>query len=182
MNFEIRPPLPAEARDWEQLRITSWQEAYAGDFAPEVFEKQENQLEARAEGFAQWLESTGGTGEDVQAQLGQRRRALVAVHPVVESAEGGQGYSADVGGLLGLAFATRMPYEMQKLEMLYLLPKAFGTGVAHALLNRVLDPGPAELEVLSTNARAIRFYEKEGFVQVRTDKFAGRKTYIMARH
>lgn len=180
MNFEVRPPLPAEARAWEQLRITSWREAYAGDFTPEVFETQENQLEARADGFAQWLESTGGTGEDVQTQLGQHRRALVAVRSA-ETLEGQEGSPSDVGSLLGLAFATRMPYEVQKLEMLYLHPQAFGTGVAHALLNRVLDPGPAELEVLATNARAIRFYEKEGFVQVRTDKFAGRKTYIMAR-
>lgn len=180
MNFEIRPPLPAEARAWEQLRITSWQEAYAGDFTPEVFEQQRSQLEARADGFAQWLESTGGTGEDVQTQLGQRRRALVAVR-LTEAVEGEPARPVDVENLLGLAFATRMPHEVQKLEMLYLLPQAFGTGVAHTLLNRVLDPGPAELEVLATNARAIRFYEKEGFAQVRTDKFAGRKTYIMAR-
>lgn len=180
MNFEIRPPLPAEARAWEELRITSWREAYISDFAPEVFEAQESQLGDRAIGFAQWLESTGGTGEDVQTQLGQHRRALVAV-PLAEAPEGQGVNPAGSVSLLGLAFATRMPYEVQKLEMLYLHPEAFGTGVAHALLNRVLDPGPAELEVLTTNARAIRFYEKEGFVQVRTDRFAGRKTYIMAR-
>ena len=64
---------------------------------------------------------------------------------------------------------------------LYLLPEAFGTGVAQALLGEVLNPGPAELEVLSTNARAIRFYEKEGFTIARSDEFAGRKTYIMTR-
>lgn len=180
VKFEVRPPLPAEARAWEQLRITSWREAYAGDFTPEVFKAQESQLEARAEGFAQWLESTAGTGEDVQPQLGQRRRALVAVRSA-ETVAAPQTSPADLGGLLGLAFATRIPYEVQKLEMLYLHPQAFGTGIAHALLSRVLDPGPAELEVLTTNARAIRFYEKEGFVQVRTDRFAGRKTYIMAR-
>ena len=85
------------------------------------------------------------------------------------------------GKLLGLAFASQMPYEVQKLEMLYLLPEAFGTGVAQALLGEVLNPGPAELEVLSTNARAIRFYEKEGFIIGRSDEFAGRKTYIMTR-
>lgn len=85
------------------------------------------------------------------------------------------------GKLLGLAFASQMPYEVQKLEMLYLLPEAFGTGVAQALLGEVLNPGPAELEVLSTNARAIRFYEKEGFTIARSDEFAGRKTYIMTR-
>ena len=38
-----------------------------------------------------------------------------------------------------------------------------------------------KLEVLTTNARAIRFYEKEGFAIASTDEFAGRKTYIMKR-
>ena len=161
MNFEIRPPVPAEARAWEELRMTSWRHVYAGTFTPEMFAKQEEQLDTRATGFAEWLDSTGGTGEDIQQQLGQHRRAL--------------------GKLLGLAFASQMPYEVQKLEMLYLLPEAFGTGVAQALLGEVLNPGPAELEVLSTNARAIRFYEKEGFIIARSDEFAGRKTYIMTR-
>lgn len=169
MNFEIRPPVPAEARAWEELRMTSWRHAYAGTFTPEMFAKQEEQLDARANGFAEWLDSTGGTGEDIQQQLGQHRRALVAVEKDA------------AGKLLGLAFASQMPYEVQKLEMLYLLPEAFGTGVAQALLGEVLDPGPAELEVLSTNARAIRFYEKEGFTIARSDEFAGRKTYIMTR-
>ena len=105
----------------------------------------------------------------IQQQLGQHRRALVAVEKDA------------AGKLLGLAFASQMPYEVQKLEMLYLLPEAFGTGVAQALLGEVLNPGPAELEVLSTNARAIRFYEKEGFTIARSDEFAGRKTYIMTR-
>ncbi|MDY6051939.1 MAG: GNAT family N-acetyltransferase [Rothia sp. (in: high G+C Gram-positive bacteria)] len=172
MNFEIRPPTPAEARAWEELRMASWRHAYAGTFTPQMFAAQEQQLEARATGFADWLESTGGTGEDVQQQLGQRRRALVAVEAGEKDAP---------GKLLGLAFASQMPYEVQKLEMLYLLPEAFGTGAAQALMGQVLDLGPAELEVLSTNARAIRFYEKEGFAITRKDEFAGRKTYIMTR-
>ena len=167
MNFEIRPPVPAEARAWEELRMTSWRHVYAGTFTPEMFAKQEEQLDTRATGFAEWLDSTGGTGEDIQQQLGQHRRALVAVEKDA------------AGKLLGLA--SQMPYEVQKLEMLYLLPEAFGTGVAQALLGEVLNPGPAELEVLSTNARAIRFYEKEGFTIARSDEFAGRKTYIMTR-
>lgn len=177
MNFEIRAPRQDEALAWEKLRLASWHTAYATDFSAETFAQQEAQLPARARGFASWLASTGGSGQDVQPQLGQRRRALVAVR-----ADGGS--SADmpeVGALLGLAYATCMPYETQKLEMLYLLPEAFGTGVAQALMGRILEPGPAELEALITNARAIRFYEKEGFVITDRDEFAGRKTYIMKR-
>lgn len=200
MNYEIRPPLPEEALEWEKLRMVSWREAYAGTFTPEMFAKQDAQLQARATGFAEWIDGTGGTGEDVQPRLGQRRRALVAARPALalpalaESpaaleedsallAAGGTALAAppETSPLLGLAFASQMPYDVQKLEMLYLHPEAFGTGVAQALLGRILDAGPAELEVLTTNARAIRFYEKEGFTIASTDEFAGRKTYIMTR-
>ncbi|WP_237201150.1 GNAT family N-acetyltransferase [Rothia nasimurium] len=200
MDYEIRPPLPAEALEWEKLRMVSWREAYAGTFTPEMFEKQDAQLQARATGFAEWVEGTGGTGEDVQPRLGQRRRALVAARPALTlptppelpASLGADSHLLTPGGtalaaspetspLLGLAFASQMPYDVQKLEMLYLHPEAFGTGIAQALLRSALDQGPAELEVLTTNARAIRFYEKEGFTIARTDEFAGRKSYIMTR-
>ncbi|WP_237224448.1 GNAT family N-acetyltransferase [Rothia nasisuis] len=192
MNFEVRPPRPNEALAWERLRIVSWRKAYTGTFTSQMFAKQEEQLEARATGFAEWLESTGGSGQDAQAQLGQRRRALVAVRlpeyeslPSLETPRPTAGSTPcldpEIGCLLGLAFASQMPYDVQKLEMLYLLPEAFGTGVAQALMADVLDPGPAELEVLTTNVRAIRFYTKEGFTIAHTDEFAGRKTYIMRR-
>lgn len=177
MDFEVRAPREDEALAWEKLRIVSWRKAYAHDFTADTFAQQEAQVPVRAAAFAEWLASTANTGQDVQNQLGQRRKALVAVR-----SDGGNSLDMpEVGPLLGLAFATCMPYETQKLEMLYLLPEAFGTGVAHALMGNILADGPAELEVLTTNARAIRFYEKEGFAIASTDEFAGRKTYIMKR-
>lgn len=181
MDYEIRPPRPDEALGWEKLRVVSWRKAYTGTFTAEMFAKQEAQIEDRAAQFAQWLESTGGTGEDIQPQLGQRRRALVAVKAPCPLEGNLPPASPQDGSLLGLAFSSQMPYEVQKLEMLYLLPSAFGTGVAQSLMQAVLDQGPAELEVLTDNARAIRFYEKEGFRIGQTDEFAGRKTYIMTR-
>lgn len=177
MKYEVRPPLVGEATAWERLRLTSWRVAYATDFSDDVFAQQEEQLERRAAGFADWLAGTGGSGEDVQPQLGQKRRALVAVR--TDAAP--DATDPLLGSLLGLAFVSQMPHDLQKLEMLYLVPEAFGTGIAQDLMNQALDPGPAELEVLTTNARAIRFYEKEGFTVSHKDEFAGRKTYIMRR-
>ncbi|MDO4897822.1 MAG: GNAT family N-acetyltransferase [Rothia sp. (in: high G+C Gram-positive bacteria)] len=177
MDFEVRAPRASEALAWEKLRLVSWRKAYAADFAASIFAKQEAQAPARAAGFAEWLAATGDTGQDVQEQLGQTRKALVAVRK-----DGGTSVDMpEVGSLLGLAYTTCMPYETQRLEMLYLLPEAFGTGVAHALLTGALEPGKAKLEVLTTNTRAIRFYEKEGFEIAGTDEFAGYKTYIMRR-
>ncbi len=187
MDYEIRPPRPEEAPAWEKLRLVSWREAYSETFNPHMFKVQEEQLSARAQGFADWLASTGGIAQDVQAQLGQKRRALVAARTDGESsmltgqrADGRQA-SSDISPLLGIAFASQMPTEPQRLEMLYLLPQAFGTGIAQALMNQILEPGPAEVEVLTANARAIRFYEKEGFSISRAEEFAGRKSYIMTR-
>lgn len=177
MDFEVRAPREDEALAWEKLRIVSWRKAYAHDFTADTFAQQEAQVPVRASAFAEWLASTANTGQDVQNQLGQHRKALVAVRTDGGVSQG----MPEVGSLLGLAYATCMPYETQKLEMLYLLPEAFGTGVAHVLMGNILADGPAELEVLTTNDRAIRFYEKEGFAIASTDEFAGRKTYIMKR-
>lgn len=177
MDFEVRAPREDEALSWEKLRIVSWRKAYAHDFTADTFAQQEAEVPVRAAVFAEWIASTANTGQDVQDQLGQRRKALVAART-----DGGTSLDMpEVGSLLGLAFATCMPYETQKLEILYLLPEAFGTGVAQTLMEAVLADGPAELEVLTTNARAIRFYDKEGFAIASTDEFAGRKTYIMKR-
>lgn len=177
MEYKVRPPRVGEAVAWESLRLASWRVAYATDFSDDVFALQEAHLERRAAGFAEWLAGTNGTGEDVQPQLGQKRRALVAVRTDADPGE----TDPLLGALLGLAFVSQMPHDVQKLEMLYLVPEAFGTGVAQDLMHHALEPGPAELEVLTTNARAIRFYEKEGFAVSHKDEFAGRKTYIMKR-
>lgn len=51
----------------------------------------------------------------------------------------------------------------RELYVLYLLQEFHGTGIGQALLDAVLEPGPAQLWVGAENARAIAFYRRNGF-------------------
>ena len=57
------------------------------------------------------------------------------------------------------------------LDQLVVAPEAWGLGVAEALLAqaRRLSPSGLDLHVNQDNARAIRFYEKHGFVVTGAD-------------
>jgi GNAT superfamily N-acetyltransferase len=77
----------------------------------------------------------------------------------------------DGGGIVGFAAVGPSPDDpaLGQLFALYLVPAAFGTGVGHdlhaAALDRLRAAGftDAVLWVLRTNARALRFYHREGW-------------------
>ena len=62
----------------------------------------------------------------------------------------------------GLGYAAARPGHV---EALYVMPEAWGTGVADALYRRVADVAgvPATLWVLEANARGRRFWERRGW-------------------
>jgi putative acetyltransferase len=66
------------------------------------------------------------------------------------------------GGLIG--FVTVDP-KTRYLDQIVVAPEAWGSDVARALIAeaRRLSPGGLDLKVNADNARAIRFYEKQGF-------------------
>ena len=71
------------------------------------------------------------------------------------------------GEIVGLAVARRIDATMVELKDLYVAPRAWGTGVARALMDEALaslgDFDVANLWVVEANARARRFYEREGW-------------------
>jgi len=72
------------------------------------------------------------------------------------------------GQVVGFFHCTR-DTQQAKLEAIYLLHEARGTGVADQLMQRGLEFAgnlPISLEVLDYNERAIRFYKKYGFETV----------------
>lgn len=73
---------------------------------------------------------------------------------------------AELSGML-VGFVTVDP-KSGYLDQIVVAPEYWGTGVAGALLGEAkrLSPGGLELLVNKENARAIRFYEKHGFVYV----------------
>ena len=83
------------------------------------------------------------------------------------------------GGLTG--FVTVDP-KTRYLDQIVVAPEAWGSGLGEGLLAeaRRLSPDGLDLQVNQDNARAIRFYLKQGFVITGEDKNAsGRLTYWM---
>ena len=72
------------------------------------------------------------------------------------------------GGLTG--FVTVDP-KTHYLDQIVVAPEHWGSGLALALLDEAkrLSPAGLELQVNKDNARAIRFYEKHGFVYAGED-------------
>jgi putative acetyltransferase len=72
------------------------------------------------------------------------------------------------GQLVG--FVTVDPATLY-LDQIVVAPEAWGSRIAHALLGEAkrLSPSGLDLKVNADNARAIRFYEKQGFSVTGTD-------------
>lgn len=78
----------------------------------------------------------------------------------------------NAGGILGVVECEHAPSQgrLPWLHMLYVLPSAWGTGVATGLLDAALDAAHRAgnrtvwLQVVDRQTRARRFYEREGFV------------------
>ncbi|MEA2988108.1 MAG: putative acetyltransferase [Alphaproteobacteria bacterium] len=73
---------------------------------------------------------------------------------------------AEAGGQL-VGFVTVDP-KTRYLDQIVVAPEAWGSEVAAALIAeaRRLSPGGLDLAVNADNARAIRFYEKQGFAVI----------------
>ena len=68
------------------------------------------------------------------------------------------------------------------LDQIVVAPEAWGSGIAEALVSeaRRVSPNGLDLQVNQDNARAIRFYQKQGFVITGEDKnSSGRLTFWM---
>jgi putative acetyltransferase len=85
-----------------------------------------------------------------------------------------------VGALLG--FVTIDPNKSY-LDQIVVAPEAWGSGIAEALLGEAkrICPKKIELHVNTDNARAIRFYERQGFVVTGegTNPLSGRAVFAM---
>lgn len=131
----IRPAVPDDADAIGRIHVSVWQHAYAGLLPQRALD--ELDPVARADWWRSGLESGVAT-----AWVAERGGAVI--------------------GFAGAGPATDGPAPIQ-LYTLYLLPEHHGTGVAAPLTAAAIGDGPAMLNVLAGNDRAIRFYEKLGF-------------------
>lgn len=140
MNFEIRSPLVSDANALGELHVQIWRDTYRGMMSDSALDSLDPQ------GFIRmWTQIAASA-------LSADRETLIAVVD---------------GSPIG--FASRGPAREEdpprdvQLWSINVERVHHGTGVADALLDKVLGDRPAYLWVADGNARAIRFYQRHGF-------------------
>lgn len=136
--------VPARVEDAEaltDLHLDVWDEAYAALVPAAILTERRAR---RAERVASWSGIiAAGSSANLLAWDGDR---------LVGFSSTGGGRDPDPG---------LPPLEVMAL---YVRASSYGTGVGFALLSEAIGPADAYLWVLDGNARAISFYERQGFV------------------
>ncbi len=141
----LRWATPGDAAAGSALHRACWRESYASIVDPGL-------LEAQLRDALSWEQRWARPGPD---------------RPPRMVAEVGPG--PDAGELVGFAVAGPGRHEGDsevELYGLYVLQAWHGTGLGHALLDAVVQPGPCCAWVLEDNARARSFYGKRGFTEL----------------
>jgi GNAT superfamily N-acetyltransferase len=136
----IRRATPDDAEALGHLHVDVWDDAYTGLMAQSILDDRRANVEQRVE---RWREI-----------LTEHARTLVGEGPdgLLGFASAGPGRDNDLAPELEL-----------ELYALYVRASWWGTGLGYALLEEAIGDRAAYLWVLAGNARAIAFYERQGF-------------------
>lgn len=143
--YLVREPRPEDVEGFATLHVRVWVETYRGLMADEVVDA------LSVDDFRpRWYAVTKAYAQGTVPADGRAIRvALHGDEPV--------GFS-----MVGPGMDTDAPAPRQ-VWSLNVAPEHHGTGIAQRLLDETLGAGPAYLWVAKGNARAIRFYERNGF-------------------
>jgi GNAT superfamily N-acetyltransferase len=180
--IEIRPGSAADAAAIAQVRRESWYAAYSAIIAPSIIDRATATGGSAANPPSYRRTLVAVTGEQPAvvgyASFGPER-IVASAKPALSAPPGGRPEAAGPAtdgprtpaapvGVGPLTVAGRSG-EVGELYALYLLPAWWSAGVGRALMVSVLDALRGDryrrvvLWVLADNARARRFYEREGF-------------------
>lgn len=141
-DWRVTAPLSGDAEHLASVHVQAWRETY-GALLPERFYDDT----ARERRHRMW--------SDLLSSQDAGDRVRVARHD---------------GRVVGFALRGNAvehqgcrPVRDEQLYALYVLSQWYGHGVGQALLDHCLGGRPAQLWVAKDNARARRFYEKNGF-------------------
>lgn len=140
MTVRLSPPRVEDAEALADLHLDVWEEAYAGLMPASVFTARRERRDARVESWRGII--AAGSSDNLLAWSGER---------LVGFSSTGSGRDPDPG---------LPPLELMGL---YVRSSVYGQGVGFALLTAAIGDADAYLWVLDGNARAIRFYERQGF-------------------
>ncbi|GAA5165110.1 GNAT family N-acetyltransferase [Ornithinimicrobium tianjinense] len=143
--YTVRTPQMEDVEGFAQLHVRVWQETYRGMMDDEALDAM------TVESFRpMWYSVAKAYAQEAVPDDGRAiKLALLGEEPA--------GFA-----MAGPAREAEAPSERQ-LWSLNVAPEHQGSGIAQRLLEEVLGEGPAYLWVARGNARAIRFYERNGF-------------------
>lgn len=140
--MQILPAAVEDAEALTDLHLDAWDEAYAGLMPADVLA---HRREARQERVERWRQILGAAeSTELLAWEGDSLIGFVSVGPGRDDPE------------------DALP--AIEVLALYVRSRVYGTGVGYALLGAGIGSASAFLWVLEGNRRAIRFYERQGFV------------------
>ena len=148
-DFEVVVPRLADAEELASVHVQAWREAYVG-LLPERFYDDA----ARERRRVMWSGLLAGADVGERIRVARREGRIVGFVA--------RGPAADHQG--------HRPQRDEQLYALYVLSSCYGHGVGQALLDEALSDRPAQLWVAKDNARARRFYEKNGFAADGTEQ------------
>lgn len=145
-GVQIRAAQPDDAEALAHLHLDVWEDAYTGLMPPSVFADRRADVAARVTTWEEIL-SASGAAEDA------------ATTWVAEDSDGLVGFVS-----VGPPRDNEMEHD-EEVWALYVRASSWGTGLGHALLHTAVADRPAYLWVLASNARAVRFYQRQGFAR-----------------
>jgi len=137
-GVSIRRAEPEDAAALARLHIDVWDDAYTGLMPQGILDDRRAKVDDRVE---RWV---GILAESEPPWVAEGADGLIGF------AKSGPARDNDMDDLL-------------ELWSLYVRGSAYGTGVGYALFEQVVGDRACYLWVLANNARAIGFYERQGF-------------------
>lgn len=153
-QYDVSPVTLDDAEEYVRCHVDCLAETYAEIMPPAFVEEHRRDLATEVIRTREAWRATAG-------QAGPRTRAWIAqdaggeVVGVVRSGPGAQDWERRLD-----APPTSVPFQ---LHHLYTRARTHGTGLGRRLLATAVDDRPTYLWILHGNARADRFYRRQGF-------------------
>ena len=153
-EYDLRPVTLDDADEYVRCHVDCLAETYATIMPPAFVEEHRRDLADQITSTREAWRASAVEPEPRTAAWLARDRAGTVVG-IARSGPGTQQWERDLG-----APPTTVPFQ---LHHLYTRQRTHGTGLGRRLLGTAVDDRPTYLWILHGNARADRFYRREGF-------------------
>lgn len=151
-----------DVEEYVHLHIELLNVTYAHVFDPGFAPARRAEFDERCESLRQEIVEAAQARESGRDPFRQHLVARTAAGTLVAVASAGHGVDEWEHWVLGDAW--RAPQNLWCVDHLYVVPGLHGSGLAQEMLDLLLPHGYGYLWVFTGNQRAIRFYQRNGFI------------------